>query len=218
VSDKIRILIVDDEILFRKALMTLLSTETDLQVVGDAQNGEEAISMAVKLQPEVILMDLRMPVMDGVTATQRIHSSLPRSNVIILTTFDNDQAVFEGLKAGALGYLLKDASIGDLSRAIHLAAKGEYFLMPSITAKVVAEFTRKAKPFATEAEKTFEPLSKRESEILDLVATGISNLEIAQKLVISEGTVKNHLSKILYKLGVKDRLQAVLKAKQIGLV
>ncbi len=217
-SDKIRILIVDDEILFRKALMTLLSTETDLQVVGDAQNGEEAISMSVKLQPDVILMDLRMPVMDGVTATQRIHSSLPRSNVIILTTFDNDQAVFEGLKAGALGYLLKDASIGDLSRAIHLAAKGEYFLMPSITAKVVAEFTRKAKPFASGTEKSIEPLSKRESEILDLVATGISNLEIAEKLVISEGTVKNHLSKILYKLGVKDRLQAVLKAKQIGLV
>jgi DNA-binding NarL/FixJ family response regulator len=217
-SPRIRILIVDDEALFRKALATLLSVESDLEVVGEAQNGEEAINLAVKLQPDVILMDIRMPVMDGVVATQRIHATLPRTKVIILTTFDDDQAVFDGLKAGALGYLLKDATMENLSRAIHLAARGEYFLVPSITAKVVAEYTRKSKPFQAGSGIVIKPLSKREIEILNLVATGISNLEIADKLVISEGTVKNHLSKILYKLDVKDRLQAVLKAKQIGLV
>jgi DNA-binding NarL/FixJ family response regulator len=217
-SQSIRILLVDDQSLFRRALSTLLSVEPEFEIVGDAANGEEAITMASKLQPDVVLMDLRMPILDGVAATQRIRSALPRCQVIVLTTFDDDKAVFEGLKAGAVGYLLKDASTEDLFRAIRLAAQGQYTLGPSVAAKVVAEFTRKAKPISTGKEPLLDALSPREIEILNLVATGISNKEIGDQLFISEGTVKNHLSKILGKLGVKDRLQAVLKAKEIGLI
>lgn len=217
-SQPIRILIVDDQSLFRRALSTLLSVEAEFKIVGDAANGEEAITMATKLQPDVVLMDLRMPVLDGVAATQRIRSILPRCQVIVLTTFDDDKAVFEGLKAGAVGYLLKDASTEDLFRAIRLAAQGQYALGPTVAAKVVAEFTRKSKPITQEQEPLVDALSPREIEILNLVATGISNKEIGSQLFISEGTVKNHLSKILGKLGVKDRLQAVLKAKEIGII
>lgn len=217
-SQPIRILIVDDQSLFRRALSTLLSVEAEFEIVGDAANGEEAITMATKLQPDVVLMDLRMPVLDGVAATQRIRSVLPRCQVIVLTTFDDDKAVFEGLKAGAVGYLLKDASTEDLFRAIRLAAQGQYALGPTVAAKVVAEFTRKSKPISHEQEPLVDALSPREIEILNLVATGISNKEIGDQLFISEGTVKNHLSKILGKLGVKDRLQAVLKAKEIGII
>lgn len=217
-SQPIRILIVDDQSLFRRALSTLLSVEAEFEIVGDAANGEEAITMATKLQPDVVLMDLRMPVLDGVAATQRIRSILPHCQVIVLTTFDDDKAVFEGLKAGAVGYLLKDASTEDLFRAIRLAAQGQYALGPTVAAKVVAEFTRKSKPITQEQEPLVDALSPREIEILNLVATGISNKEIGSQLFISEGTVKNHLSKILGKLGVKDRLQAVLKAKEIGII
>lgn len=217
-TQPIRILIVDDQSLFRRALSTLLSVEPEFEIVGDAANGEEAITLASKLQPDVVLMDLRMPVLDGVAATQRIRSSLPRCQVIVLTTFDDDKAVFEGLKAGAVGYLLKDASTDELFRAIRSAVQGQITLGPTVAAKVVAEFTRKSRPISDQKEALVDDLSAREVEILNLVATGISNKEIGDQLFISEGTVKNHLSKILGKLGVKDRLQAVLKAKEIGLI
>jgi DNA-binding NarL/FixJ family response regulator len=214
-----RILIVDDQALFREALHTLLSVREEFLVVGEAGNGEEAIRLSTLLLPDIILMDLRMPILDGVTATSLIHNSLPECKVIILTTFDDDEFVFEGLKAGAVGYLMKDVSSEKLFEAIRATARGEYFLHPSVTAKIVSEFARLSRPSTTSnVEPLIDPLSPREMEILQQVATGASNREIAERLVISEGTVKNHLSNILGKMGVKDRMQAVLKAKELGII
>ncbi len=215
----IKILIADDQSLFREALKTLLSAYPDLDVVGDANNGEEALRLAFNLCPDIVLMDLRMPVMDGVEATRKIVQLGKKIKVIVLTTFDDDETVFEGLRAGAVGYLLKDVSSEKLTEAIRAANKGEYFLLPSITAKVVSEFSRISKPLPKHLDIFLaDPLSPREIEILRLVATGASNKEIADDLVISEGTVKNHLSSILSKLSVRDRMQAVLKAKELGII
>jgi DNA-binding NarL/FixJ family response regulator len=214
---KIKIMLVDDQALFREGLKTLLNSRPEFEVVGEASNGEEAIRLAHLLRPQVILMDLRMPVLDGVQATRRIRSLHPDCNVIVLTTFDDDEDVFEGLRAGAIGYLLKDVSSEKLFEAIRSAAKGEYFLLPSITAKVVAEFSRLPRT-APHPAGTENILSPREIEVLRLVATGISNKEIAERLFISEGTVKNHLSNILSKLNVKDRLQAVIRGRELGIL
>ena len=213
-----KILIVDDQSLFREGLRTLLSVQPDFEVVGEAGNGEEALRAAVKLQPNIILMDLRMPVMDGVTATARIRETLPASKVIVLTTFDDDELVFDGLRAGAVGYLLKDVSSEKLFEAIRAADRGEYFLQPSITTKVMAEFSRLSRIAPSGAVTLAEPLSPRELEILRLVATGASNRDIADTLVIAEGTVKNHLTNILGKLSAKDRMQAVIKAREYRLI
>jgi len=214
----IRILLVDDQALFREGLNTLLSVQPDFEVVGEASNGEEALRLAVQRQPHVILMDLRMPVLDGVTATRRLRTLLPDCRVIVLTTFDDDEFVFDGLRAGAVGYLLKDVSSDKLFEALRAAARGEYFLLPSITAKVIEEFARVSPVARVPVEPLVDPLSAREIEILRLVATGASNKEIAEMLVIAEGTVKNHLTNILAKLSAKDRLQAVLKARELGLL
>lgn len=214
----IKILIADDQALFREGLRTLLSVQPDFEVVGEASNGEEALRLAAVCRPLVILMDLRMPVLDGVRATERIREMYPDTKVIVLTTFEDEDLVFDGLRAGATGYLLKDVSSEKLFEAIRAAARGEYFLLPSITAKVIAEFARLPKPVSGKGVDLEEPLSPRELEILKLVATGVSNKEIADRLVISEGTVKNHLSSILSKLSVKDRLQAVLKARELKIL
>ncbi len=214
----IGILLVDDQSLFREGLRTLLSVQPGFEVVGEAGNGEEALRLAVTLQPNVILMDLRMPVMDGVTATVRLRETLPQCKVIVLTTFDDDEYVFDGLRAGAVGYLLKDVSSEKLFEAIRTAYRGEYFLQPSITTKVMAEFSRLSRLAPGTLDPLAEALSPRETEILRLVATGASNREIAETLVIAEGTVKNHLTNILGKLAAKDRMQAVLKAKEYGLI
>jgi DNA-binding NarL/FixJ family response regulator len=214
----IRILLVDDQALFREGLRTLLSVHADLAVVGEAGNGEEALRLAASLRPEVVLMDVQMPVLDGVAATRRLHAAQPGCHVIMLTTFDDDDYVFEGLRAGAAGYLLKDAPSGTLVEAIRAAARGESFLQPSVAAKVVAEFTRLSNRTSQHLQPLIEPLSERELEILRLVADGASNKDIAAKLVIAEGTVKNHMTNILGKLGVTDRTQAALKAKELGLV
>ena len=214
----INILIVDDQSLFREGLRTLLEVQSDFEVVGEASNGEEALRLAVMNNPSVVLMDLRMPIMDGVTATRRLHENLPACKVIVLTTFDDDEFVFEGLRAGAVGYLLKDVSSEKLFEAIRSASRGEYFLLPSITAKVMAEFSRMARPPRMSDAVLSSALSARELEVLRLVATGASNKEIADTLVIAEGTVKNHLTSILAKLEVRDRMQAVLKSREIGLI
>lgn len=214
----IRLLLADDQSLFREGLKTLLSVQDDMEVVAEAENGEEALRMAALQSPNVVLMDLRMPVMDGVRATQRMREVFPDIKVLILTTFDDDELVFDGLRAGAIGYLLKDVSSERLYEAIRAAAKGEYFLQPSITAKVLNEFVRLPRSAPVRSDPLSESLSPREMEILKLVGTGISNREIAERLVISEGTVKNHLSSILAKMEVKDRLQAVIKAREIGLL
>lgn len=214
----IRVLLVDDQPLFREGVHTLLSLQPDLEVVGEAGNGEEALRLAARLRPDVILMDLQMPVLDGVEATRRLRLTQPDCRVIALTTFDDDEYVFEGLRAGAIGYLLKDTPSVKLLEAIRAAARGESFLQPSIAAKVVAEFSRLADQAPTRPQPLAEPLSERENDILRLVVTGASNKEIAAVLVITEGTVKNHLTNILAKLGVRDRTQAALKAKELGLV
>jgi DNA-binding NarL/FixJ family response regulator len=211
----IRVLMVDDQALFREALRTLLSVQPDIEVVGEAGNGEEAVRLALELKPDVILMDLQMPVLDGVAATRQIQSIDANLHVIVLTTFDDDEYVFEGLRAGAVGYLLKDVSAQKLIEAIQVAASGQSFLQPSITAKVVAEFARQSKPAPS---PLAEPLTPRELDILRLMVNGLSNKEIADTLVISEGTVKNHISNILGKMEVRDRTQAALKAKELHLI
>ena len=216
----IRILLVDDQALFREGLHTLLSVHDDLQVVGEASNGQEAIDAVGKLAPDVVLMDLRMPVLNGVAATRQISESSPNSRVIVLTTFDDDDYIFDGLRAGAVGYLLKDVPSAKLVEAIRAAARGESFLQPSVAAKVVAEFSRMSGPGKTAVpqQDLVEPISDRELEILGVLATGASNREIANQLFITEGTVKNHVTNILGKLAVRDRTQAALKAKEMGLI
>lgn len=220
----IRILLVDDQALFREGLHTLLSVQADFEVVGEAGNGQEAVRLAATLHPDVVLMDLQMPVLDGVAATRQLRAALPGCRVIVLTTFDDDEYVFEGLRAGAAGYLLKDTPSARLAEAIRAAARGESFLEPSVAAKVVAEFTRLSgspgpRPAAAPSTQPLaEPLSDRELEVLRLVAQGASNKEIAAALFIAEGTAKNHLTNILGKLGVADRTQAALKAKELGLI
>ena len=214
----ITILLVDDQALFREGLRTLLSVQPDLEVVGEAANGEEALRLAAVLRPAVVLMDLQMPVLDGVAATRTLRDLQPDTRVIVLTTFDDDEYVFDGLRAGAVGYLLKDAPSEKLVEAIRAAARGESFLQPSVAAKVIAEFTRVTDRSLPRRQPLVEPLSARELEILAVIAKGASNKEIAAVLFIAEGTVKNHVTNILAKLAVRDRTQAALKAKELGLI
>jgi DNA-binding NarL/FixJ family response regulator len=214
----IRILLVDDQRLFREGLRTLLSLQEGIEVVGEAGNGQQALEEAARLRPDIILMDLRMPVLDGVAATRRLQQELPACRVIVLTTFDDDEHVFDGLRAGAVGYLLKDASPDKLAEAIRAAAAGESFLQPSIAAKVVAEFARLNAAAPNPPAALVEPLSDRELGVLRLLAAGMSNKEIGTELYITEGTVKNHITNILGKLDARDRTQAALKAKEMGLI
>jgi len=215
----IRLLLVDDQALFREGLHTLLSLHEDLQVVGEAGNGLEALAAADALRPDVVLMDLRMPVLDGVAATRRLLAAHPTARVIVVTTFDDDELVFDGLRAGAVGYLLKDVSSDKLVEAIRAAARGESFLQPSIAAKVLAEFNRLERgPAPTPPAPLAEPLSERELEILRLLAAGDSNKEIAAALYLAEGTVKNHVTNILGKLDARDRTQAALRGRELGLI
>ncbi|HEX9048725.1 MAG TPA: response regulator transcription factor [Verrucomicrobiae bacterium] len=213
----IRVLLVDDQALFREGLRTLLSLQPDLEVVGEAANGEEALRCVGTLSPRVALMDLRMPVLDGVEATRRIRAAHPFCQVLVLTTFEDDEEVFEALRAGAVGYLLKDASSEKLMEAIRAAARGESFLQPSVAAKVLAEFNRLSAPRAANP-KLVEALSQRECEVLRQLASGKSNKEIAGALHLTEGTVKNHMTNVMGKLGVLDRTQAALKARDLGLI
>ncbi len=219
-TQTIRVLLVDDQMLFREGLSILLSVYDDIEVVGEAENGQQAVEQVAKLSPHVILMDVRMPVLDGVAATRQLQEQFPKCRVIMLTTFDDDEYVFEGLRAGAAGYLLKDVPSQKLVEAIRVAAKGESFLQPSVAAKVVAEFTRMAGQTAvsTSQQPLIEPLSNRELQILQQIAIGASNREIAGTLFIAEGTVKNHVTNILGKLGVRDRTQAAIRAKDLGLL
>ena len=217
-TDPIRLLLVDDQRLMREGLRTLLELEPDLQVAGEAGNGQEALEAYAALMPDVVLMDVRMPVMDGVEATRRLREHWPAARVIILTTFDDDEYVFEGLRAGALGYLLKDVSIQELAEAIHAVMAGGVLIEPSVARKVVAEFARMAAPAPRVAQALEEPLSERELEIVRLLARGMTNREIAQRLYLAEGTVKNYVTNILGKIGARDRTQAALRAQELGLL
>lgn len=214
----IRILIVDDQRLMREGLRTLLELETGLQVAGEAEDGLDALEKFAALQPDVVLMDIRMPRLDGVETTRRLRLRWPEARVIILTTFDDDAFVFDGLRAGALGYLLKDVSGDELAEAIRKVAGGGALIEPSVARKVLAEFARLAEPVRPAAEQLPEPLSERELEILRLLARGANNRQIASQLFLAEGTVKNYISTILDKLSVEDRTQAALRARELGLL
>jgi DNA-binding NarL/FixJ family response regulator len=219
----IRVLLVDDQTLVRQGIQLLLEIETDIQVAGQAANGREALRLVEALHPDVVLMDVRMPEMDGVAATREINARFPDTGVIILTTFEDDEFVFGGLEAGARGYLLKDISSDEMAEAIRKVAAGEALIQPSITRKVLTEFSRLAAAAEKSATKPLQPalvesLTEREQEVLSALAKGLSNREIATQLVITEGTVKNHVSSLIAKLEVRDRTQAVLKAQELGLI
>jgi len=214
---RVRLVIVDDQALFREGLRTLLSTRAEVDVVGEAATGEEALGVIERLRPSVVLMDLQMPVMDGIQATAKLRERRPEISVLALTTFDDDASLFGALRAGAAGYLLKDVSSDTLVGAIIAAARGESFLQSTVTGRVVEAFARLMESGGARAEALVLPLSPREREILGLLGTGASNKEIADRLCLAEGTVKNHVTSILTKLDVRDRTQAALRARQLGL-
>jgi DNA-binding NarL/FixJ family response regulator len=217
-SAPIRIVLVDDQALFRESLALLLGAQPDLQVVGEAANGEAALQLVATARPQVVLMDLRMPILDGVAATRRLRADHPDVRVIALTTFDDDVDMFAALRAGAIGYLLKDVSGETLFAAVRMAARGESFLPPPIATKVVAELARIADSPQVRPQPLPHPLSERELEIVGLLARGATNREIAAALVLAEGTIKNHLTNILGKLGARDRTEAALIAKDLGII
>ncbi len=217
-TDPIRLLIVDDQRLMREGLRTLLELERGFEIVGEAGDGQAALEAYAELQPDMVLMDIRMPGMDGVEATRRLHDAWPNARVIILTTFNDDAYVFEGLRAGALGYLLKDVSGQELANAVRTVASGGALIDPSVARKVVDEFARLAPPARPPDAGLAEPLSERERDVLRLLAEGLSNREIGLKLSLTEGTVKNYVTNVLQKIGVRDRTQAALRGKELGLI
>lgn len=208
----IRVVIADDHSIVRKGIRALLATELDIQVVGEAVDGQEAVAQVRQFRPDVILMDLVMPKMDGIEATRQISASLPATRILVLTSFAADDKVFPAIKAGALGYLLKDSSPEDLVRSIHQVARGEPSLEPSIARKVLHELSHPIK-----SELTTDPLSERELIVLRQIAQGQSNREIGAELFISEATVRTHVSNILGKLHLASRTQAALYALKEGI-
>jgi DNA-binding NarL/FixJ family response regulator len=216
----IRILLVDDQALFREGLRILLEQNPRLTIVAEAGNGEEAITAARFHLPDIILMDLRMPRLNGVEATRQILAESSTIRVIVLTTFEDDDEVYEALSAGASGYLLKASPSERVIEAIELTARGESFIEPSVTAKLLQHFSRLASDQIRRVAPTplAEPLSARELDVLTHLASGRSNKEIASELGIAEGTVKNHMSNVIGKLGALDRTQAALRARELGLI
>ena len=212
--EPIKVLIADDQRLMREGLATLLALADDIEIVGQASDGAAAIELTKQLMPDVILMDLQMPNVDGVTATRTIRSIQPDTQVIILTTFDDDEYLMSGLRAGACGYLLKDMPSEQLADAIRSAAKGDSPIEPAMARKLVNLVAQTAS--LQPAPRVASELSEREIEVLRLIAGGFSNKEIAEQLVIAEGTAKNHVSNILGKLEARDRAQAVARAKELG--
>jgi DNA-binding NarL/FixJ family response regulator len=222
----VRVVIVDDQGMVRTGFGVLLNAQPDIEVVGEAVNGEEGLRRVAELRPDVVLMDVRMPVMDGLEATRRLldghiadggEGGGAAPKVLMLTTFDLDDYVYEALRAGASGFLLKDASAAELADAVRIVAAGDALLSPSITRRLIAEFSRLGGPRAP-SRKRLEDLTERETEVLALVARGLSNGEIAAELVVAEQTVKTHFGRVLMKLGLRDRPQAIVYAYEVGLV
>jgi DNA-binding NarL/FixJ family response regulator len=212
------VLIADDQALVRVGLRKILESEPELVVAGEAVDGEDAVSEARRVRPEVVLMDIRMPVLDGIEATRRIVAAEPSTRVLILTTFGLDEYVYDALRAGASGFMLKDAPPEEIVGAVRIVASGEALLAPAVTRSVIEEFNRgrpRARPAPPPAVAELTP---REREVLDLLARGLSNAEICERLVISEATTKTHVVHILQKLGLRDRVQAVIYAYETGLV
>jgi len=213
----IRVVVADDQGMVRSGFSVLLNAQPDIEVIGEAVNGQEAIARAAELRPDVILMDVRMPVLDGLHATREITAMPDPPKILVLTTFDLDDYVYEALRAGASGFLLKDASATELANAVRLVAAGDALLAPGVTRRLIAEFARMGAP-RSPTRKQIEGLTERESEVLALVARGMSNAEIADHLVVAEQTIKTHVGRILMKLGLRDRTQAVVLAYESGLV
>lgn len=209
-ADAIRVFLCDDHTLFRQGMRKLLALEREIQIVGEAGDGQEMLNALKKAGPDIVLMDINMPEIDGIAATYKIKKILPRVNIIILTVYEDEPHIFEAIKAGAMGYLLKDVSIEEVIKAIHQVYKGEALLQPVIATKVLKEFAMLDKRKIKEGDRFYNDLTEREKEILRLIALGGTNKEIAQKLGISEKTVKNHISNIFQTLHVNNRTQAAL--------
>jgi len=217
-SGTIRVLIADDQQMVRQGFTVLLNTKPDIEVIGQAVDGLDAVAKVAELDPDVVLMDIRMPELGGIEATRRVTASTQRTRVLVLTTFDLDEYVYEALRAGASGFLLKDASAEQLAEAVRVVAAGDALLAPGITRRLIAEFSRlDGAPRAPLKERVAD-LTERETEVLALIARGWSNAEIARHLVVAEQTVKTHVSRILVKLGLRDRTQAAVFAYESGLV
>jgi DNA-binding NarL/FixJ family response regulator len=212
------VLIADDQELLRVGLRKILEAEPDITVAGEAANGEDAVAEARRLRPDVVLMDIRMPVLDGIEATRRIVRDQPGTRVLILTTFGLDNYVYDALHAGASGFMLKDAPPEEIAAAVRIVARGEALLAPAITRAVIEEFTRHPPAASQPAPRGVDDLTPREREVFDLLARGLSNPEICEQLVISEATAKTHVARILQKLDLRDRVQAVIFAYESGLV
>lgn len=208
----IRILLAEDQTLLRQGLRTILDLEPGLTVVGEAADGEEAVSSAISLKPDIVLMDIQMPRRSGVEATSLITAACPETRVVVLTTFDYDEYVFDAIKGGAMGYLLKDVPAPELIDTVRRIHAGESFIQPSVASKVLLEYGRRSRV------PTGEELTERERDVLQLLAAGDSNREIGEKLYLAEGTVKNHVSNILGKLHAANRTQAVALAREQGLI
>lgn len=213
----IRVLLADDQAMVRAGFRMILETQPDIEVVGEAANGEQAADGARRLRPDVVLMDIQMPDGDGLAATRRItEAGAPHSRVVILTTFERDEYVFEALQSGASGFLLKNAPPEELLHAVRVVAAGDALLAPSVTRTLIEQFARR--PARPDAGARLETLTEREREVLIMLARGKNNAELAAELVVSEGTIKTHVSSLLGKLGVRDRVQAVVLAYESGLV
>ncbi|WP_326579726.1 response regulator transcription factor [Streptomyces sp. NBC_00481] len=217
-SSPIRVLIADDQQMVRQGFSVLLNTQPDIDVVGQAVHGLDAIDKVTELAPDVVLMDIRMPELGGIEATHRITTEHPHIRVLVLTTFDLDEYVYEALRAGASGFLLKDASADQLAEAVRVIAAGDALLAPGITRRLIAEFSRLGTTPRAPLKARVGDLTERETEVLSLIAQGLSNAEIAQRLVVAEQTVKTHVGRILVKLGLRDRTQAAVFAYESGLV
>ncbi|MFI6034243.1 response regulator [Streptomyces sp. NPDC051315] len=217
-SGTIRVLIADDQQMVRQGFTVLLDAHPGIEVIGQAVDGLDAVAQVAELSPDVVLMDIRMPELGGIEATRRITVATPHIKVLVLTTFDLDEYVYEALRAGASGFLLKDASADQLAEAVRVVAAGDALLAPGITRKLIAEFSRlDGTPRAPLKERVGD-LTERETEVLTLIAQGLSNAEIARHLVVAEQTVKTHVGRILVKLGLRDRTQAAVFAYESGLV
>ena len=214
----IRVLIADDQALVRTGFRMILDAQRDIDVVGEAIDGRDAIRHHERLSPDVVVMDVRMPTMDGIEATRRLVALDPPARVLILTTFDLDEYVFEALRAGASGFLLKDVQPAQLVDAVRVVARGEALLAPTVTRRLLDRFAHALPGPAEQPPPKLSSLTEREREVLGLLAGGMSNAELAERLFLSETTVKTHVSSILRKLGLRDRVQAVVLAYQVGLV
>ncbi|MFE1308612.1 response regulator [Streptomyces sp. NPDC058755] len=214
----IRVLIADDQQMVRQGFTVLLNTKPDIEVIGQAVHGRDAIAKVAELTPDVVLMDIRMPELGGIEATDRITADHPGVKVLVLTTFDLDEYVYDALRAGASGFLLKDASADQLAEAVRVVAAGDALLAPGITRRLIAEFARLDGSPRGPLKQRVGDLTERETEVLALIAQGLSNAEIAEHLVVAEQTVKTHVGRILVKLGLRDRTQAAIFAYESGLV